>query len=57
MLIESSAIYAVWSLVFIIVYVVDISDAILLLTTLNNVQARYYPLQCIGMDELEVLTL
>ena len=57
MLIESLAIYAVWSLVFIIVYVVDISDAILLLTTLNNVQARYYSLQCIGMDELEVLTL
>ena len=51
MLIESSALYAVWSIVFIIVYSVGSPAQILLLTTLGNIQVLCYPLLCIMVEE------
>ena len=50
MLIESSALYAVWFIVFIIVYLVGSPAQILLLATLGTIQVLCYPLICI-MDE------
>ena len=47
MLIESSALYAVWSLAFIIAYAVDSPAQDVLLMTLGNVQVRCYTLSLI----------
>ena len=55
MLVESSSLYAVWSLVFIVVYAVNSPGQYVLLMTLCNVQVRCYFLTC-STDELEVLT-
>jgi hypothetical protein len=56
MLIESSALYAMWSLAFIIVYAVGSPGQYVLLMTLCNVQVQYYCLPC-TTDDLDADTL